>query len=128
MNLDIVEFRPCILSLAGPPLVGKTTLGNELARRTNIRFIEVDAQRTLYPTDPEETLNGDFKDPLLRFTAILEAYQTSYHLATRWLRDGEPVMFAGTYSHRSYVNPLREYADYYGRLNKLTESALRIFV
>lgn len=131
MGLEIVEFKPRIVALAGAPLSGKTTLGNELSSRTNLCFFETDEIRRqfpaqLYPNPKEE--RDFFRNPVRRFTAIAVAQAYANHLAAKVLERGKPVLLAATYSHPSYVNPLREFADLYRRVNQLAESALRIFV
>lgn len=131
MSLEIVEFKPCIVALAGAPLSGKTTLGNELSRRTNLHFFDIDDIRSRFPAqlypNPEEERDF-FRNPVRRYTAIAVAQAYAYYLAAEVLEKGKPVLLAATYSHRSYANPLREFADLYRRVNHPDESVLRIFV
>lgn len=124
MGLEIVEFELCIVALAGPPLSGKTTLGNELSRRTNLRFIDINPERWLFPQD-----GGEFQNPLLRSMAMTETYALAHFRAAQHLAIGEPVLLAATYSHGSYVNMLREFADLHRRVvTQSSEAALKIFV
>lgn len=131
MSLEIVEFKPCIVALAGPPLSGKTTLGGKLSEMTNLYFFDMDNVRRCFPVQlyPDPDKERDFfRNPVRRYAAILTAHAYAYYLASEVLENGEPVLLAATYSHPSYLNPLREFADLYRRVNQPAESALRIFV
>lgn len=123
MSLEIVEFKPCIVALTGPPLSGKTALGLEVSHETNLRFIDINPERWLFPQD-----GGEFRSPLVRSMAMAETYALAHFRAAQHLAVGEPVLLAATYSHGSYVNMLREFADLYRRVNALPEATLKIFV
>lgn len=121
-----INYEPVIVALAGPPLSGKTTLGNALSEKTNLNFLDIDRIRRdqkLYPHGER-----DFSDTLTRYTAIQIAFAYAYHSAAKLLAKEDPVLLAATYSHKSYLDPLLEFADYYQRLNHFDESLLRIFV
>lgn len=50
MSLDKFELGPVIVAVAGHPGVGKSTLGRELARLTNLKHLDIDEQtRDLEP-------------------------------------------------------------------------------
>lgn len=121
-----MEFEPVIVAIAGPPGVGKTTLGRELSVRTNFEQFDNGAARhrhpELYPEEGEE-----FKHPLVRAMAMMATYGFNQFEGAKRLVEGVPVVFTATYAHSSYVNMLREMADYDERLRKLPEPALRIF-
>lgn len=122
-NLERVEFNPCIVALAGPPYSGKTSTGQALESVTNFNFIDINNGRWLFDQDGEE-----FKNPLVRSMAMTESYALAHYLAAQCLVKDEPVLLAATYSHHSYVNMLRAFADLNRRLTKSPESTLRIFV
>lgn len=123
MHSNKVEFNPCIVALAGAPLSGKTTLGKELAGRTNFLFLDIDEQGK--KLDPMlSTLPG----PLANTGRMMAKYGYLNSLAANGLTEGRPVLLAATFSHDSYVNYLRALADLDRRLNQSQESALRFFV
>lgn len=39
------EFKPSIIAIVGPPLHGKTTLGMEIAAKSNLDFFDLDQAR-----------------------------------------------------------------------------------
>ncbi len=123
MSLEEVEFKPCIVALAGPPYSGKTTLGLELSDRTNLNFIDINTGRWLFSEG-----GGEFQNPLVRSMAMTESYALAHFRAAQHLTAGEPVLLAATYSHGSYVDMLRGFADLHQRINKLPEAVLKIFV
>lgn len=121
--LNKVEFNPCIVVLAGAPLSGKTTLGKELAGRTNFLFLDIDEQGK--KLDPMLSAQPG---PLANTGRMMLKYGYLNSLAANGLTEGRPVLLAATFSHDSYVNYLRALADLDRRLNQSQESALRFFV
>lgn len=123
MRLAKAEFDPCTVVLAGPPYSGKTTLGLEVSRRTNLNFIDINSERWLFP--PE---GGEFKKPLERAMAMTETYALAHFRAAEHLTAGQPVLLAATYSFGAYVDMVRRLAVFHGELNGLPKAALKIFV
>lgn len=107
-------FKKCIVVLAGPPLTGKSTLGKELAKRTNFIFLDVDEIRQkLFPADhplPSEQEKN-----------IMEtSYKENHRLAKKWLAMGKPVILAATYAREFYHQQLKE-------LSQNTKASLIVF-
>lgn len=121
--LNKIEFNPCIVVLAGAPLSGKTTLGKELAGRTNFLFLDIDEQGK--KLDP---ILSALPGTLANTGRMMLKYGYLSSLAADGLTEGCPVLLAATFSHDSYVNYLRALADLDRRLNQSQESALRFFV
>lgn len=124
MGFEIVEYNVCIMALAGPPFSGKTTLGKELSRRTNLNFFDVDENGV----NLEELLQSEIKHPFVTSMGMAVKYAYNQYLAGLHLAEGKPVIVAATYSHETYLYMLRTIlADTYRRMYKLPDSPLRIF-
>lgn len=124
MRSEVIEFNPCIAVLAGPPYSGKTTLGLELSHRTNLQFVDINPGRWLFPAEGVE-----YESPFLRSIAMTETYALAHFRAAEHLAAGKPVLLAATYSHGSYVNMLRGFADLHRRtITHSQEALLKIFV
>src|SRR5260221_61272 len=114
MFVDKTELKPCIVALAGHSFSGKTTLGGELSRVTNLRYFDVDAARLqLFPQKP---LFKDFRNTM----SMTAAYAWNHYLASEHLITGEPIAVGATYSHSSYTSMLRD-------LSRLSKAPLTIF-
>lgn len=123
-NIDRVEFKPYTkVVFAGPPYSGKTTLGLEVSSRTNLKFVDINTVRWLFQENGEE-----FPSSFVRSMAMAETYALAHFRAAQYLEGGEPVSLAATYSHPSYVNNFREFADLHRRKNELPDAATIIFV
>lgn len=123
MGLEIIEFKPFIAALAGPPLSGKTTLGLALAERTNLHFLDIDEKGKEI-----ESLLEPLSGPLANTGRMMAKYGYLFSLAANELTKHRPVLLAATFSHNSYVDYLGALADLHRRLNQSPESALRFFV
>lgn len=115
MSLAIVKFEPCVIAFAGPPLVGKSTLGRELSKKTNFEFFDVDDAR--WQIFPRTERLPDFREDL----AMLSSYTFNHFQAAESLIKGIPVAVGATYSREIYILVLRMLADSAG-------VPLRIFV
>lgn len=97
-----------IIILAGLPLVGKTTVGKELARKTNLVFLDVD--------DARSELEGNWKNAGFRGSeeneknAMLDAYKRNHKKAVKLLKSGSSVILAATYSRPIYHEMLKNLA------------------
>lgn len=111
-----VSFQKCIVVLVGLPLTGKSTLGCELARRSNLVLLDVDeARRQLF-------LSRDFQLPSEQEAFVMiRSYQKMHELAHDQLMSGQPVVMAATYSRPRYHEMLKE-------LVKGTDIPLKIFL
>lgn len=124
-HITPIEFRPCIVALAGPPLSGKTTIGTELSRRTNLTLFDVDQSGI----DLEGLLEPGIKHPFVNSMRMAVKYTYNHYLAGLHLAEGKPVIVTATYSHHTYEYLLREIlTDTYQRLYQSPESLLRIFL
>ena len=121
VNRERIEYNPCIVVLLGPPFSGKSTMARELSLRTNIRVFDNNQTRWLYAPAGEE-----FDRPLVRSMAMQETYGFTHFKAAEQLDRRRPVAIAATYSHKDYVNMLREFADFHRRLSGLEQPVLRI--
>lgn len=109
------EFRKCLVVLMGLPLMGKTTLGVELARCSNFRFLDVDDARwEIFP--PAERLPRNQEA-----FAMQTSYQKNHEKARDLLLDGKPVILGATYSRELYHEMLKWLA-------RQTDSPLRTFL
>ena len=98
------HFTKCIVALTGPPLVGKTTLGQALAKRSDLVFLDVDDARWhIFPKTerlPEEKERQ----------AMLTSYEYNHERARRQLDQEKPVILGATYSRKGYHQMLRDLA------------------
>lgn len=110
MTSEIQEFPTQIVALAGPPLMGKTTLGTELARRSNFKYLDIDEVRPHasgligYPSN--QRLPGGLETILM-----FHCYTANHLRAGGLLSEGQPVAIGATYSHENYVSLLRTFAQ-----------------
>lgn len=123
-----IELQKCIVALAGPPLVGKSTLGKKLQDRTNLTYLDVDAARRqifipweeLTPdeqqsigteVDPKDYLNGrSVLPPPWEAFAMINSYQKNHELARELLNNGRPVILGSSYSRDRYHDMLKNLA------------------
>lgn len=100
-----LHFEKMILVLAGLPLVGKTTLGNTLAEKSNLTYYDVDwVRQQLFPgtkrrSDAEETV------------IMRKSYEAKFALAREMLKLERPVALGATYSRAIYTQLLSELAE-----------------
>lgn len=102
---ESLEFGKCIVALAGPPLVGKSTLGRELAARSNLQFLDIDEGRwKIFPRTERlpESLEG---------LAMITCYGYNHFRAGAFLIEGTPTIVAATYSRSLYRQMLTGLAD-----------------
>ncbi len=111
-----IHLNPCIIVMAGPPLMAKSTLGKALAEQTNAVYLDVDEARwEIFPrtnkrgTDEEER------------TAMRESYQYNHLRAHHYLSENIPVILGATYSWEGYHEMLKE-------LTQVTGAPLRVFL
>lgn len=104
MGFKIVKFKPCIVAFAGPPLVGKTTLGQEFSKQTNFEYFDIDDAR--WEIFPKTERLPDFREDL----AMLTSYTFNHYRAAESLIKGVPVAVGATYSRKIYVELLRMFA------------------
>lgn len=115
MGFKIVKFKPCIVAFAGPPLAGKTTLGQKLSKQTNFKYFDIDDAR--WEIFPKTERLPDFREDL----AMLASYTFNHCRAAESLIKGTPVAVGATYSREIYVELLRIFA-------RSSNYHLRIFV
>lgn len=115
-KMERVRFERCIVALVGIPLAGKTTLGKELARRSNLEFLDVNAARLEIFLGGATRLLIDRQEQFV----MIHAYQRNHELARNLLLKNQPVAIEATYSREIYHEMLKELA-------KITKSPLRVF-
>ncbi len=125
MRLDRFELGSVIVAVTGHPGVGKSTLGRELARLTNLKHLDIDEQaRDLEPVLGEPPVANWFVNSM----RMMSKYALIHSRAADSLALGDPVLLTATYSHETYVHALRTVlGDTYRRFAKLEETPLRIF-
>lgn len=102
-------FKPCIIVLAGPPLSGKTTLGNRLHNETNGMFLDVDVRRSQIFRDKQNwLLPEDEHFQKQEMFAMQTSYQANHERARNWIKAGTPVVLAATYSRELYHRMIRD--------------------
>ena len=111
-----LQFRKCIVALAGLPLTGKSTLGTELARRSNFIFLDVnDVRWNVFPRRGKR-----LPDKQEQF-AMQTSYQKNHERARDLLQQGKPVILTATYSRELYHQMLKSLA-------KKSDVPLKVFV
>ncbi len=108
VEIEKITFPPIIVVVAGLPRTGKSTLANELARRTNLVPLDVDLARysDSPPRNPEP--RGSEKEER---TAMALAYQRNHQRAQELLQNDHPVVLNATYSRGVYHKQLKELSD-----------------
>lgn len=106
---EVILYKPCLVIFAGLPLSGKSAIGNELARRTNIVFLDSDLARKEVFGDSTRILPGDFETFAMRTT-----YTRNHEKARDVLKEGKPVAVAATYSWDGYHEMIKWLAEYTG--------------
>ena len=99
-------YRPCLVVLAGLPISGKSTIGNELAKRTNIVFLDSDLARLEVFGESRARL-----DDLGELFAMQTAYQRNHEKARDISLEGRPVAVAATYSRELYHEMIKDLAS-----------------
>lgn len=90
----------------GLPLVGKSTLGEELEKNSNIVFLDVDvARRELRLKNDANSARGT--EEYERW-AMLKAYKNNHQKAEKYLRLEKPIVLAATYSRPIYHRMLKQ--------------------
>lgn len=118
------NYAPCIAVLAGPPLVGKTTLGKELAKRTNLIHLDIDEEGLALEGILGEQPRNWFENSM----RMSVKYAHLHRLAGDHLIDGHPVLLTATYSHQTYEYALETVlGDTFRRFKSLIESPLQVF-
>lgn len=108
-------FKKCIIVLIGPPLTGKSTLGQELAKHSNFTLLDVDEVRQkFFPSD--KVLH-----PKLEQSVMELSYQKNHQIAEELLQKNQPVVLVATYSRQFYHQMLEQLAC-------TTSVPLRIFL
>lgn len=103
-----VVYSPCLIVLAGLPLSGKSTIGKELANRTNIVFLDSDlARKEITQKESTYVYQGTFEQYIMRMT-----YTRNHEKARDELLSGNPVAVASTYSWEGYHNMVKWLAEY----------------
>lgn len=99
-----IQVKKCLIALVGLPLVGKSFIGQELARQSNFIFYDVDETRLeLYP-------KKEYSGPEREKEIMLESYQHNHKKAQQLLSDNKPVILAATYSRETYHEMLKKLA------------------
>lgn len=98
----MVTFQKAIFVLAGTSFTGKTLLGRRLARRSNLKFLDVDEARKEIQTD---TI---WRNPNEEKMIMARAYALNHKKAEELLGEGIPVLLAATYSRPEYHRSLRK--------------------
>lgn len=102
-----LRYRKFVLALAGLPMVGKSTLGRELANRSNLVLLESDEARwQIFLEDKGRILPKD-KEAL----AMQLAHEKNTENAQVFLREGQPIILTGTFSRQYYHNLLKDLAQ-----------------
>ena len=130
--------RPLLVILAGLPLSGKTTLGDELEKQTGIKFCDSDRLRgqiTGHPTRAEYDRRMSLGKEGIAIQAkdMQIAYECLRLNAGVMLEAGRPIIVAATYSRKISQEFLREIAVKYNakvrvilcRLGNDTEEVVR---
>src|SRR3989338_98408 len=104
----VVLLKPCVVVLSGMPLMGKSALGGELVKMTNLVHVDVDELRQLLFPNPQRLL---FKSEV-EF-ALMES---CYELLTKnaeWVVEHlrMPVCITGTFSRKEFKEPLKRMWD-----------------
>lgn len=102
------RFRPSITAIVGPPLHGKTTLGLDLARNSNLAFLDVDeARASIFPDGIVGQILPGNQERFVMFTS----YQYVHEKARDIVKSGTPVVIAGAYTREIYHEMLYDLAD-----------------
>lgn len=110
-----LHFSKCIVAIAGPPLVGKTTLGQALAKRSNFVYLDIDEARW-------EIFKRTERLPLqVERQAMRVSYEHNHNRAKKFLFQDKPVMLGATYSWEGYHQILKDLA-------KNADVPLRVFL
>lgn len=96
-------FLPFIGVLAGLPLTGKSTLGEAVAAKSNVIFLDVDAVR--YKDESTDSARGTEEEEK---RAMETAYDQNHRIAQEMLGLDRPVLLAATYSRESYHEQLKK--------------------
>ncbi len=122
---DKIEFKKCIVALVGPPLVGKTAIGDELARISNFTFIDVDRVR-IETFGPRSGMLEELPERFEMASSYVRAHNVAGYnnlkTSNAWsvLKEERPVILAATFSRKSWHLLLK-------RLAKETDSPLKVF-
>lgn len=91
---ETVYLKPSLIVLSGLPLAGKSTVGQEIARLSNLILLDIDQTRkdisnpTTTPKLPEDKERQQ----------MFEAYVENYRRAQDLILKGHPVILAATFS------------------------------
>lgn len=100
-----IQLIPSIIVFCGPPAVGKSTVGKELADHSNAILLDVDQTRgRLFGYHPAH-------DPEIERQEMAASYRENYRLAEAELAVGIPVILVATYSSEVSHKVLRQFAE-----------------
>lgn len=102
------RFKPSITAIVGPPLHGKTTLGRELARNSNLALLDLDeARASIFPDSVGLTMQNEDEERFIMYNS----YQYMHERARDIIKNGTPVVITGSYTRETYHEMLRDLAD-----------------
>lgn len=102
------RFRPSITAIVGPPLHGKTTLGRDLARSSNLALLDLDeARASIFP----DRIVGQILPANQERFVMLTSYQYMHERARDMVKSGAPVVIAGAYTREIYHEMLYDLAN-----------------
>lgn len=101
------KVTPNVIVLAGLPFSGKTTVGNELAKRYGFAFFDIDVSRK--EIDSRSGWHGADAEREI----MLAAYERNHEKAAAALNAGQTAVLAATYSRPEYHEMVREVSRQY---------------
>jgi len=104
----------CIIALVGTSFSGKTTIGKELAKKTNLILLDID--KTREKIDSSKKWLGPEQEKRI----MLKCYKKNHEKAKKLLGENKSVILAATYSRDYYHEMLK-------KLAKKTKASLIIF-
>lgn len=96
----MIHIDKRVIALIGLPLSGKTTLGKEIERQTDVVFLDVDKTRQ------EIAPGNEWLGPDREREIMLTAYERNHADALAVLKNGKAAVLAATYSRPVYHDML----------------------